>query len=144
LRWKRPAQDFLTSQVVAARAVLQRGGLTVIAGDGGGGYSHPVTVSFHGRQRPFRTGFAALAAATGAAVVPVNTMMDQRGKIHITFLSPLDTDSGEPRSTEWVNRLVLNYAALLHDLWARCPWIVRWLQMRRHLTLPLAEDKTGQ
>ena len=86
--WRGDRDHRFASQMAAGRQALERGGIVLIAADGQMG-SRLQQLPFHGRRRPFGIGFAELAAATGALVVPVFTRLNPSGKVDIQFGGPL-------------------------------------------------------
>ena len=101
----------------AARRALSAGGTVMIAPDGFFGEGG-VEVEFCGRRRRFRAGFAALAADSGAPVLPLFAPVDEAGRSAITIHPPLAPGPGESRS-EAIAALVAAYADALAGQWRR-------------------------
>lgn len=126
----------LTRQVSYAQEILCHGGIAQIAADGIHGKGAALTYDFHGRRRPFLTGFAELALATGAQVIPLLHSRTSAGEILQELGTPLDPGDESMPHTERVERLVSQYVALLSQMWRERPWMVPWYQMERHLAYP--------
>jgi KDO2-lipid IV(A) lauroyltransferase len=93
-----------------ARATLLEGGIVALMGDGSYG-ARGIPVDFFGRPVPFATGFARLAACTGAAVVPIHAE-EQDGHPSVRFGPPLaPAGAGDP-----VPDLVRGYVRHLESL----------------------------
>ena len=121
--------------MAAGRQALARGGIVVIAADGQMG-SRLQQLPFHGRRRPFGIGFAELAAATGAEVVPVFTRLNASGKVDILFHKSLTAVDPYATREESVAALVRQYAGLLQDVWAEDPGNIAWHSIRKFLGSP--------
>ena len=121
--WKRAEGIRFAAQLTNSKTLLEQGGVAMIAADGQMG-SRQVSVPFWGRNRPFGIGFAELALATKAAVVPVFTELDSSGRVCIRFLQPLSTPAGT--HTEQVQSYVLQYADLLAEAWSKRPGNIHW------------------
>ncbi|MFA5322104.1 MAG: AMP-binding protein [Smithella sp.] len=125
------------NQMMKSKSVLKRGGVVLILPDGKGGLSRKITVPLHGRIHGFRTGFAELAMETNAAVIPVSLAVDVRKRqVAISFLEPFNIGSADMSQAERIEGLVMQYAAFLKQEWARCPGLVPFDRMRKHLDLP--------
>lgn len=129
-----------TRQLYTARQTLRQGGCVLIAPDGYQGQSREIVCSFHGRRRPFRTGFASLAVDAGAPVFAAAISMDAQGKVAVAF-RPLQIEPGLD-GEEAVTALTRQYVAFLGERWAQEPESV-WLRyMAKHIALPPAEPET--
>jgi lauroyl/myristoyl acyltransferase len=122
-----------TLQVQRAMAVLQRRGVVQVAGDGGKGAAG-VDVSFHGRQRRFRTGAAELAEATNSVLVPVFTFMNVDGSIRLDFREPLQSNESSTRKRSL--DLTHQFASALAGEWPKLYASVRWHVARAMLRPP--------
>ncbi len=129
-----------TRQLDYARQILQQGGVAQIAADGIHGQGDRLMIDFHGRRRPFITGFAELALATNAQVIPVCYSTTSTGGPIQALGAPLDPGDDALPHTERVERLVTQYVAQLSQLWAETPWLVPWYQMERHLAYPPSDS----
>ncbi|MEP0545443.1 MAG: AMP-binding protein [Rhodothermales bacterium] len=127
-------QQRYVEQLYTCQKTLERGGIVSIAGDDRYGASRGVTVPFHGRQRAFKTGFAHLAVATGAPVLPVFSSSDLTGRTTIEFGEPLAYADQAP--DEQVDALVRAYAAYLKEKWRGGAANVPPAKMRYHQALP--------
>jgi lauroyl/myristoyl acyltransferase len=128
-------------QLYEGQQILAQGGVVDLAPDGGQGYSTGLTVPFHGRRRDFKVGFAQLALATEADVIPVSVSMDVKGYVTVEFLDPLGSGPTALSDQERIRRLTSAYVKLLEEKWASEPWNVRSGQMKLHLS---ARGKDGR
>ena len=128
-----------TRQVEYAHQILQQGGVAQIAADGQQGQGATLLYPFHGRQRPFMTGFAELALATGAQVIPLTYTIAPTGEAIYGLGSPLDPGAATLPQGVRVERLVSQYVARLSKMWSEAPWLVPWYQMERHLAYPTSK-----
>ena len=133
--WRGDRDHRFASQMAAGRQALARGGIVLIAADGQMG-SRLQPMPFHGRRRPFGIGFAELAAATGAKVVPVFTRLNASGKVDIQFHKWLTAVDPEASREESVADLVRQYAVLLQDAWTEVPGNIAWHSIRKFLGFP--------
>jgi lauroyl/myristoyl acyltransferase len=128
------------SMDMAVRA-LRRGGIVHLAADGQVGTSSGILMPFNGHIRPFKAGFAELAVATGADVIPVVVSLDIEGRVDIEFLNPLDSASGNMTHQEQVESLVKQYASIVERRWSRAPGNIPWRQVKAFLELPRCRPK---
>jgi lauroyl/myristoyl acyltransferase len=128
---------------LAARVVVEMasrlvdGGLVVMQGDGlkGRVKTH---VPVLGRMYPFRSGFAELAAQTGAIVLPTTIDLEASGKVRIVLHTKLDSGpENEPHETRITN-LISQYAAFIEKSCWSHPESLTLGRMRKHLKLPVA------
>ena len=133
--WSGDRDHRFASQMAAGRQALARGGIVLIAADGQMG-SRLQQMPFHGRRRPFGIGFAELATATGAEVIPVFTRLNASGKVDIQFHKWLTAVDPEASREESVADLVRQYAVMLQDVWAEVPGNIAWHSIRKFLGLP--------
>jgi len=122
-------------QLQAARLVLGRGGLVQIAADGSYG-SSGTEAEFFGRTRFFRSGFAELAAATRATIIPALVTMEPDGLIRVQVGQQLERGSGKTPRRELVADLMEQYIALNRRIWREHPGDLKWRQLERFLALP--------
>ncbi len=121
-------------QLMKAKSILTKGGIISILPDGYGGSSLGLSVSFHGRRRSFRGGFAELAIETGADVIPVSLDIDAcKRKLTITSLKPLDVGGYGMPHVDRVEGLLRQYVAYFKQQWACCPGLVPSGRMRKHI-----------
>jgi lauroyl/myristoyl acyltransferase len=122
-----------------AKRILEEGGIVYVMADGYRG-TGGISVPFHGRRREFRTGFAKLAASTGADVLPGFVSLDTSGHVKLEFFDPLDSGSGKAYPAKQVEWLVQQYASILGKRWVQEPGQVTWGHMKKFLDLPTAEQ----
>jgi len=120
-------------QLRSAIRLLERGGVVLIAGDEGHGQA-AVERAFFGGLRRFRPGAAALAEATGAALVPVFSWLRDDGVVVFRFEPPLDSEAetADARTLERTARYAERYTAW----WPRIFDSVSWKSVRRALDPP--------
>jgi hypothetical protein len=111
------SNNFLGKVAVAARRALLDEGLIVIAADGYVGASG-LTLPFHGRARRFNAGFAELAVATDARVVPAMASLDDHGRATLRLFAPLEDAPGDATRPARVDVLIRRYADWLERQWA--------------------------
>jgi hypothetical protein len=131
-------RSFLARVVFAAKKALEAGWVVHLTGDGGRGTSG-IKVPFLGREKQFMAGFAELALATDAVVVPVLAPHDETGGARLSFLDPLDTGTPDQRNDQRIGNMVREYAALLEKFWKSDPGNVRHGQLDQFAKLPLIE-----
>lgn len=129
---------FFFRQLSVAKKKLEEGGILYIAGDGHQGDSG-INISFLGRNKKFRSGFAELAVNTGADAISVFASMDHAGRINVEFLDPLNKDMPEISHPEKVGYLIRQYANLLEKRWKDDPGSIRWNRITKFLSLSKAE-----
>lgn len=123
-------KGFAGKVVVAARRALARGEVLHMSGDGPQGKTR-VAVPFMGGKRQFAAGFARIAAATNALVLPVFAPVDERGKVRVMIGEPLDDGGKGLDASQRASRLLLAYVKLLENQWRRNPANVRHFQLRQ-------------
>jgi acyl-CoA synthetase (AMP-forming)/AMP-acid ligase II/lauroyl/myristoyl acyltransferase/acyl carrier protein len=89
-----------------------------------------------GHKVYIQSGFAKLALASDAAVVPVSTTRRLDGSIHSTFFPPLIPRDMEASIESKIFDLVTQYADFLEKSWRLSPESVRWSKMEKHLRRP--------
>jgi hypothetical protein len=120
------------SDLLTAQEALTNGGIAYIVADGGYGVVTLVCDLF-GRVRPFRGGFAELALATGAVVVPVTAVPRKDGQVVITFFEPLDSGSVAMGHQARIEHLITQYAEHLAGIYARSPGSIYTTSIHRFL-----------
>ena len=103
---------------------LKKGGAVVVSGDAHMG-DDKVVLPFLGLSREFKTGFAALALATGAPMLPMFTSMDAAGHITVHILPELKYRRRMTRKKR-VKDLVVKYAKHLEAHWKAHPANLPW------------------
>jgi KDO2-lipid IV(A) lauroyltransferase len=126
----------LARQMHAAKHLLARGGIACNLPDARQNLDNSRSVEFFGRQRQVATGFAELALATGAHVLPIAYRFSPRGIFTMEFGAPLHVPGPESAHEERVDSLVAQYANFLRDEWRRYPWNVHWGHLRYYCKLP--------
>ncbi|CAN5824814.1 hypothetical protein BH10CHL1_BH10CHL1_40810 [soil metagenome] len=124
-------QSARAAVAVEAHQVLTRGGAVVISADEEDvKYGFPVTVGK--RIRHLITGFAELAVATNACLLPIYSELLDDGRIQIVILPALNWDTSRSRSDQ-VTQIMQTHGSLLTHLWREKPSIADRTNM--HLQL---------
>jgi amino acid adenylation domain-containing protein len=118
-----------------ARPFLERGGIVRVAADDLFGTGGP-TMTFLGRRRPFRKGFAEMAVLTGAAVIPVYSGIEADGRITVNILDPLDGGREVDAREDRVEGLIRQYAAWLGKRWVEEPGYIGLRSLRQYFRMP--------
>ncbi len=118
--------------------MLRSGGLAYVAADDDNG-SGGITVPFHGRRRPFRSGAAELALRGDAALVPVFSTLALSGHVTFEFLEPLTPEGAS--HTAQVESLLHGYAALLAERYTTDLGAMEWYILRKYVRLPLLDNR---
>jgi acyl-CoA synthetase (AMP-forming)/AMP-acid ligase II len=119
----------------AARRVLAEGGRALIMIDGSEG-TGGITFSLAGRRRVLRFGFAELALASGALIVPVASRVSETGRMQFAFSAPIDLAGNADRVAP-VARLV---AAWMVGSWSDHVLSLSPSGQRMHLSAPTDPD----
>jgi hypothetical protein len=126
--------SFLPRVLLDCMRKLQRGETIHLAADGYIGKSAQ-DYAFCGKIRPFNLGFAEMAVASGAIVVPVFAPFLEDGRLEIEFLEPLPPGPDTLDRTQRVEWLVQAYVRLLEDRWATDPGNILAGHLRRYSRL---------
>jgi acyl-CoA synthetase (AMP-forming)/AMP-acid ligase II/lauroyl/myristoyl acyltransferase/acyl carrier protein len=131
--YKAPQNARFARQLHMAKQTLEKGGILHMAPDG---YreNHGKNVSFYGRNRCFRAGFAELAVMTNADVIPVEVSLDVTGKVQVKFLEPLVVVPGDHQ--QQVDSLFNQYIDIFAETWAKNLGNMQWDELAHFLTLP--------
>lgn len=130
-KWWTPARAAVATEAYRS---LMRGELVGIAGDELA-VANGVPAVIGDRVYRLSPGFAELAAATGAAVLPFCSAMLPDGRIQITIAPPLVGDGGRSRG-EQVIALVQAYARVQTAIWRDIPATVSKAIIVQHLASP--------
>ena len=128
--------------MVEALKTLRAGGMVHVLAD-----AHTAaqftTVPFVGRARPFPIGFAALALATDAVILPVSSIARSDGQACVTIGAPFDRAgvTSLANCRPWVEA----YARFAEDVWRRHVdnLVLDALFLEKHLTLPRLPEGTS-
>ena len=129
---------FLAKEAFIAKKVLDKGNVVCLCPDGYFGSSGEPR-NFLGRSRRFATGFADLAAATEASVIPVTATVDTHGHCLIRFFPPLPTI--DQKDSNSIEILTSHYVRFLEDIYTHDPSNIGANHIKRFLKLPCT-DKT--
>jgi acyl-coenzyme A synthetase/AMP-(fatty) acid ligase/acyl carrier protein len=123
------------AQLRMAEETLRNGGVAHIMVDGYKGKRH-LTLPFLNKERRFLTGFGELALLSGAAVLPVATVMMPTGHLTITIGAPFDAGSANEADTR-VQLLVQQYVTHLEQQWRAEPANIGRHHLATYLQLPV-------
>jgi acyl-CoA synthetase (AMP-forming)/AMP-acid ligase II/lauroyl/myristoyl acyltransferase len=121
-----------------ARQILRAGGIVGITGDTADRHS-PIQVVVGDRVRPLRIGFAELAIATGATVIPMYTIQQLDGRLVQTVLPPLDIGANTLSHAARIKHLGHQVGNFLDQVWRQTPGALDWAHMQGHLQWPKLE-----
>lgn len=124
---------YFLREIARCRDVLARNGIIDIAPDGGSGSTPGIDFQLHGITRNFKTSFAQLAVATGAAAIPVLVSLGESGVVHVRFESAFNMGSEDLERGARIHALAHAYTTLYGESWAREPWNISWRRVRKHL-----------
>jgi KDO2-lipid IV(A) lauroyltransferase len=109
---------------------LKKGGTVLVSGDAHMGEKE-VVLPFMGRQRGFKFGFAALASATGAPMLPMFTSMDPAGHITVHIQPELKPRPRLARKKR-IKDLIVKYVDRLEAHWKEHPGNLPWEFVYQH------------
>jgi amino acid adenylation domain-containing protein len=118
--------------------ILRAGGMVQVANEAGYGTAGALPRAIGGRVYRLNPGFAELALATGAAVLPVYSSYDLSGAIRVTFLPPLEVAPDLAATGERVADLVDQYARFVEAAWRAAPASLTWQVISRYFEQPAA------
>ncbi|MBI5651227.1 MAG: AMP-binding protein [Chloroflexi bacterium] len=124
-----------TTIAVHGQRILQTGGIVQVYNDIGG--HEPGTLAFPIGEHmyDFKTGFAELALATNAVVIPVYAAHEITGRIRMEFLPPLQTRANVDHKHQ-VRHLIAQYAQFLEHTWRTVPESISWYILQHHFERP--------
>jgi lauroyl/myristoyl acyltransferase len=140
---KEEALDAKTRAVETAREMracvesLRAGGLVHAFADGQTGDAK-IDVPMLKRLRPYRVGWAMMAAAAKCPVLTAAVSLGQGGKVSISIGAPLATEAAELTDKQRVDALVRAFAKRHEKLWLERPANITWYHMKQHLEFPKA------
>jgi len=120
-----------------ARKELAAGSTVHVAMDGRqgtGGESR----DFLGRARVFHVGLVLVALSMSVPVVEALTEIDERGRMNVRFLDPLEDADEEMALEEKGKRFLNNYTASLERFWVENPGNIQIRHLRHYLNLASA------
>ncbi|MEP6997970.1 MAG: hypothetical protein ABI900_09985 [Betaproteobacteria bacterium] len=131
----------LARQMHGAKQLLAGGGIVFNPPDARQNLDNSRSVEFFGRQRRIATGFAELALATGAHIVPIAYRVSPRGSFVLAFGAPFDVPGPASTHEERVDSLVGQYASFLRDEWRLYPWNIPWNHLLHYCLLPEVDSR---
>ncbi len=109
---------FKARAAIQAVRRLREGKIVHLAGDGFDTKAvDSVRLEFFGRRRLLAIGFAEMALETGAAVLPLFAPFDDRGRVHVEILEPLDPGGETLDRGQRIDGMVRQYVRLLEQRW---------------------------
>lgn len=118
------SRDDLMRPLLLARERLNAGETVLITGDGPHGKR--MRAPFLGLDAGFPQGFATLAIATRAPLLPVFAIPGPGGRITIEFLEPIDCGETDQPRTQRMEAIVRSFARVLERKWLDDPALVWW------------------
>jgi lauroyl/myristoyl acyltransferase len=116
---------------------LKAGGVVQIVNDMSYDEGNCLRKCVGGRWYDLKPGFAELALATGAAVLPVYCAFDSVGQVRMTILPALGPLADAAAHPARVHHLLDQYVAFLENAWRRAPESLGWGALRRYYSRPL-------
>ena len=110
--------------LLLARERLKAGGTVLITGDGPHGKR--VRAPFLGIEAGFPQGFATLATATRAPLLPTFAIPGPGGRITIEFLEAIECGESDLARERRVHEIVQRFARILERKWLEDPALVWW------------------
>ena len=121
---------------------LRAGGIVQIVNELGYDQANGLPQSVSGRRYHVKPGFAELAMATDAIVLPIYHLYEADGRMRTVFLPPIEPpDKERDRNTqlrEWVGK----YALFLEMAWRAAPESLHWATIRHHFAQPTIPEIT--
>ncbi len=124
------------AHTLEAQRRLRQGGVVQVVNDVSYKDRTSIRKSIGGRAYDLKPGFAELALATGAGVVPVYGTYDAGGCVRMTFLPALEPPAGAVDHQAYVHHMLDQYIAFLENIWQKTPESVGWGAMRRYRDCP--------
>jgi lauroyl/myristoyl acyltransferase len=118
-----------------ALQMLSQGGIVTLAGDSWS-RQRPSLVNICGRVYPLQNGFAELALATNAALLPTYTVLQLDGQIQQHILPALDTGNSHWSHEERVAHIMRQVGAFLTHTWRAAPGTLEWIRFETHFQSP--------
>lgn len=126
------------SELLAAAELLEEGGIVQVLADGYKG-KQKIVLPFCNRLRGFQPTFAELALLTGAAVVPVASILQWDGTVRLQIGPSFDPGADELGSDLRIQNLLAQYVAFLETQWHTYPGQVGSYHILSYLDLPRVE-----
>jgi lauroyl/myristoyl acyltransferase len=118
--------------------VLRAGGIVQVANEAGYDTAGTLPRAIGGRIYRLNPGFAELALATGAIVLPMYSSYDLSGAIRVTLLPPFEIASGPAAASERTADMVDQYARFAETAWRSAPTSLTWQVIGRYFIQPAA------
>lgn len=124
-----------TTATQRARNILLAGGIVVMAVDFLA-IKHPVYVPIGDKLCPLPTGFAELALATNAAIIPTYAVMQTSGKITQYIHPRCNSGDASFSHNARVESLTHQAGAFIERAWHDAPSVLDWGHMRHYVDYP--------
>jgi len=121
------------SEMVEAYRILRKGGAIQVLPDGYQGIQ-AINIEFKERARSFRTGFAELAIATGAQVIPISLRVEMDGTVVIKISPALRLADNLPDDKK-IPHLINQYVQVLDEFWKTAPYMIVYRHVKKHVQL---------
>jgi lauroyl/myristoyl acyltransferase len=116
-------------ETITAATLLRKGEPVGILSDGGRGADRR-EIEFFGQIKTLNVGFAKLALATSAEVIPVQALMSNDGTLIVQFFEPFTLDP-DRTTDEKIRQLVDQFTRHMEHLWLTSPQSIMTPQVRR-------------
>jgi lauroyl/myristoyl acyltransferase/acyl carrier protein len=133
-----------TNATQKARETLLAGGIVTMTADSPH-IKRPIHMTIGDRVRPIPTGFAELALATGAAVIPTYATMQPTGQINQYIQPPCDSGDASWSHDARVEHMARQIGAFMAQAWHHAPSALEWSHMRLYFEdLPVESPPPSQ
>jgi len=138
----RPAVNepaIMANVAVEGLRILKQGGIVQVIPDIGYDAAEGVTLDIGRYRFLIRPGFAEMALAADAAVIPWFSTRRISGRIDMRFHPPLDPGSPSENPAARIGGMLRLYGAFVENAWSLAPESLLWEVIDTHMNRPLAE-----
>jgi amino acid adenylation domain-containing protein len=130
----------MANVAVEGLRILKEGGVIQIVPDIGYDAADGVPLVIARHRFLVKSGFAEIALASGAAIIPTYSTRRISGRIDTRCLPPLDPGSPSSDSSARINGLLSQYGAFVEKAWSLAPESLLWQVIDMHMNRPSAEN----
>lgn len=136
-----PARVQRTHGLLRARDLLMQGEVIYVPIDSAAGVGPRIYAPVGRRLFPFNAGAIELSLTTGAALLPVTTLLQPDNRLRLTIAAPLAT--GDPQAEHDARLWIAAQACgeFLATLWQEAPYARTWGDMRHYLAVSRSPDQ---
>jgi acyl-coenzyme A synthetase/AMP-(fatty) acid ligase len=113
--------------------ILKKGEIIQILPDTNFRDDSGMQLSWAGRQREIKPGFASIALDTGAIVIPHFTTILNDGRFHTTFCTPIDPGSARSDRGHRIQYMIHQYEQFMDHCWHTALESVSFVSLRHHM-----------